>query len=100
MSAAMSPTPRFVLGAAAVETEVDGEVIALNAETANCYGLNGVGSRIWRLLAEPRTAAEIGQALLAEYEVSAADCARAVEGLLADLLAEGLVERADLHSRR
>jgi hypothetical protein len=69
-------------------------VIALNAETANCYGLNGVGSHIWRLLAEPRTAAEIRETLLADYDVSPADCEQAVQRLLAELLGEGLIERA------
>ena len=87
---------RFVRRADVVEAEVDGEIVALNAETAECYGLNGVGSRIWRLLAAPVTPAEIRTALLAEYEVAPGECERAVERLLAELLAEGLIERAAL----
>jgi hypothetical protein len=76
------------------EAEVNGEVIALNVDTAECYGLNRVGSRIWRLLAEPRTAAEIREVLLAEYEADPADCERSVQRLLAELLDEGLIELA------
>ena len=92
-----SPTAsgaRLVRCAAVVEAVVDGEVVALNAETAECYGLNDVGSRIWRLLDAPVTAAEICAALVAEYEVSNAECERAVQALLAQLLAEGLIEPA------
>jgi hypothetical protein len=85
---------RLVRRGAVVEAEVGGEVVALNAETAECYGLNGAGSRIWRLLALPVTAAEIVGALLAEYEVGEAECERAVRDLLAQLLAEGLIEPA------
>ena len=87
------PNERLVRRAHVVEAEVDGEVVALDAETANFYGLNGVGSRVWRLLARPVTPEEIRDALLAEYEVSPADCERAVRRLLDQLLAEGLIER-------
>lgn len=88
-------SPRFVRRADVVEAEVDGEVVALNAETAECFGLNAVASRIWRLLSSPLAATELRDALLAEYEVAPAACERAVRGLLAELLAAGLIEPAD-----
>jgi hypothetical protein len=94
MSSPAAPGLRLVHCAAVVEAEVDGEVVALNAETAECYGLNGVGSRIWRLLAAPVTAAEICAALIAEYDVSTGECESAVQALLTDLLDEGLIEPA------
>lgn len=89
------PGARLVRRATVIEAEVDGEVVALNAETVECYGLNGVGSRILRLLATPITRAEICDALEAEYEVDSADCERAVGDLLAELLAKGLIQPAD-----
>jgi hypothetical protein len=85
---------RVVRRAAVVEADVDGEVVALNAETAECYGLAGVGARIWRLLEAPRTLAELVGALVAEYEVSPTECERAVRTLLGEMLAERLIEAA------
>ena len=37
-----------------LEAEVDGEVVALDIEKGTCYGLNKVGSRVWRLIAALR----------------------------------------------
>ena len=42
-----------VRDASFMEAEVDDEIIALSIEKGTCYGLNSVGARIWRMLAEP-----------------------------------------------
>ena len=42
-----------------IESEVDQEIVALNIESGVCYGLNEVGSRVWRLLAKPVPIGEI-----------------------------------------
>ena len=39
----------------AVSAEIDGEVVALDVNTGICYGLDPIGSNIWRLLETPRT---------------------------------------------
>jgi hypothetical protein len=71
--------------------EVDGELMAMSIERGTCYGLNGVGTRIWALLAEPRTLDDLCAALLREYDVDAAQCRREVIDLLDELCAEGLI---------
>ena len=70
--------------------EVDGELMAMSIEQGNCYGLNAVGTRIWALLAEPRTLDELCAQLLSEYEVDAAQCRDEVISLVEELRAEGL----------
>ena len=70
--------------------EVDGELMAMSIEQGNCYGLNAVGTRIWALLAEPRSIDDLCALLLDEYEVDAAQCRDEVVGLLEELRAEGL----------
>ena len=72
-------------------TVVDGELIGMSVEQGACYGLNTVGTRIWELLAEPRSIASLCTQLMEEYEVDKDDCLREVLDLAEDLRAEGLV---------
>ena len=70
--------------------EVDGELMAMSIDRGNCYGLNAIGTRIWALLAEPRTVDALCALLLREYEVDAAQCRAEVVSLLEELRTEGL----------
>lgn len=72
-------------------TVVDGELIGMSVEQGACYGLNAVGTRIWELLAEPRSIDSLCDQLISEYEVEAGDCLNDVLELAENLRAEGLV---------
>lgn len=72
-------------------TVVDGELIGMSVEQGACYGLNGIGTRIWDLLAEPHSVDSLVELLTAEYEVEAGECRDAVLGFIEQLRAEGLV---------
>jgi hypothetical protein len=75
-----------------LESDVDDEIVALDMDKGQCYGLNAVGSRVWRLLDEPRSVHEICSTLQGEYEVEPEECREEVSRLLADLQSEGLIE--------
>jgi hypothetical protein len=72
-------------------TVVDGELIGMSIEQGACYGLNGVGTRIWELLAKPRSIDSLCQQLAGEYDVGPDQCLREVLELVEELRAEGLV---------
>lgn len=72
-------------------TVVDGELIGMSVEQGACYGLNAVGTRIWELLAEPRSIDSLCDQLTSEYDVEAGDCLEDVLDLAENLRAEGLV---------
>ncbi len=72
-------------------TEVDGELMAMSVEQGACYGLNGVGTRIWALIAEPRSIDSLCAQLLGEFDVDEDRCRREVLELLEELRAAGLV---------
>jgi hypothetical protein len=74
-----------------LDAEVDGEIVALNIEKGTCYGLNPVGSRVWKLLAAPIRIGDICTKLLDEYKVESDVCERQVLDLLEELRAEGLI---------
>jgi hypothetical protein len=74
-----------------LEAEVDDEVVLLNIEKGNCYGLNKVGSRVWHLIAEPCRVADLCARLTAEYDIDAETCRQQVLELLEHLNSEDLI---------
>jgi len=68
------------------------ESAILNMKSSVYYGMNPVGSTVWNLLKQPKTVAEIRDAILGEYEVEAERCERDLITLLEQLRSEGLIE--------
>lgn len=55
-------------------TEVDGETVMMSIEKGNYYGLNGVGSRIWQLIATPMSVLQLCEKILEEFAVDRETC--------------------------
>lgn len=77
-----------------IETEVDGELVALDVDKGTCYGFNGTATRIWGLIEQPRRFSELKEQLTREFDVDADVCERQLGDLLKELEADGLVELA------
>lgn len=75
-----------------ISTDLEDEVAILNLDSGLYYGLNEVGSYIWRLIDEPRTVAAIQESILACYEVSPDRCHEDLVRLLGQLSESGLIE--------
>lgn len=73
--------------------EVDGEVVLMSVEHGKYYGLDDIGSDIWRRLEQPLRIADLVAALSADYDGEATVIERDVLELFARLLDDGLVER-------
>jgi len=69
----------------------DGGVL-LNLSQGVYFGLDGIGARIWELLQTPQSRAELTEALLNEYDVSAEQCGKSVDSFLEQMRAQGLVQ--------
>jgi hypothetical protein len=78
-----------------VEAELHGEAVILHLGTRQFHGLEGVGARIWQLLKQPITVAEIRDAIVREYDVTPERCEADLAALLDDLVAAGLVQVPD-----
>lgn len=76
-----------VAGDEQVSSDLGGEAVILHLRSGVYYGLDKVGARVWSLLQEPRSVAEIHDALLAEYEVPPDNCEHELLELL-ELLAK------------
>jgi hypothetical protein len=75
-----------------VSCDLSGESAILNLKAGVYYGLNEVGTRIWKLIQEPRRVSDLRDALLEEYEVEPARCEADIMTLLQALLDNGLIE--------
>lgn len=89
---ALSAATRVAAAREQLSCVVEGEVVILNLADDVYYGLEGVGARVWALLEEPRTVAELRDAVSAEYEVDAATAEQDILDLLHDLVRRRLVE--------
>jgi hypothetical protein len=67
-------------------------VVALSTTSGACFGLNAVGSRIWRLIANPVRVGDLCTMLEKEFDVDRDTCEREVLSLLTQALAEGMIK--------
>lgn len=79
-----------------VSCDLAGEAAILNLKNGVYYGLNTVGARIWNLVQEPKTFAELRDTLLAEYEVEAPRLETDLRDLLDKLSEQGLIELVEV----
>jgi len=78
-----------------VYADVSGELAILDSNQGIYYGLDPVGARIWSLILEFKTAAEIRSILLEEYDVEAFQLDCDITQLLTELFSKGLIEVAN-----
>ena len=72
--------------------EVDGEMVLLDMESENYFGLDEVGTAIWQAMQEKETLQEVLEALLEQYDVEAEVLERDLSDFVTKLLESGLVE--------
>jgi coenzyme PQQ synthesis protein D (PqqD) len=71
--------------------DLTGEAIILNLGTGMYFGLNAVGSQIWRLISEGYSSEQIIATLLEEYEIDEARVQKDLDILLEQLRDAGLI---------
>ena len=74
--------------------EIADELVVLDPESGECFGLNPVAATVWKLLDQPKNADQLRSALLEHYDVSAKRCSEELRDLLADMATKGLIEMA------
>ncbi len=75
-----------------VSSNLGEEAVILDPKSGYYYGLNDVGSLIWKLIQAPKTVSQIRNAVLDEYEVTPEECDPDILELLEDLQSRGLIE--------
>ena len=72
-------------------SQLDDELLAIDAQAGYCYSLNETAGRVWDLIAAPMSLEAICAQLLREYAVDEPTCRRQVTALLRGLCDAGLV---------
>jgi len=67
------------------------ETVILDLESGTYFGLDPVGARMWQLMTEGKSLAQICEAMLEEYEVPREELERDALALAQDLEARSLI---------
>ncbi len=93
----ISTDESFVRSESVVARVVAGETLIVPVRSrvgdlASIYSFNGTGTLIWKLLASPKTVAELARAVAQEYDVDSARAGQDVANFVSEMKAVGLVE--------
>ena len=75
-----------------ISTDLGGEAVILSFQKEEYFSLDGVGLRLWELLEEPRTTADLLAAILETYDVDPTTAERDLLAVLGEMEKEGLIE--------
>src|SRR5262245_43041359 len=83
-----------VVSPSVVFRQLEDGAVLLDLESGVYFGLDEVGTRVWTLLAEHKTAEAVCHAMLAEFDVDPAVLADDVRRLVGELQQNGLLRTA------
>ncbi|MDM5263032.1 PqqD family protein [Sulfurovum sp. XTW-4] len=72
--------------------KVDGEMVLLDMESENYFGLDEVGTAIWQAMQEYGTLQEVFNAMLEQYDVEEEVLEKDLSDFVNKLLVSGLIE--------
>lgn len=75
--------------------ELGGEAVVLNLNSGVYYGLDAVGTLVWRLIQRPRSLAELRDQITEEFDVTAERCEADLVAFATSLRALGLLSCRD-----
>ena len=78
-----------------VSVDLDGEAVVLDTDAGVYFGIEGVGARVWELVATPCRVGEIYDTLVREYDVEPERCRADLLRFLGELSAQGLLDVGD-----
>lgn len=89
----MTLSDRLEIPTEVMARQVGDETVILQLETGTYYGLDPVGARIWQLIGDGSSLAEVCGVMLEEYAVERAELESDVLDLAREMEAKGLVRR-------
>lgn len=71
--------------------EIDGDILMMDAHSGDYFGLNQVGSFIWKLVDTPHSVAEVCAAVRSTFAVDAAQCEADIQDFLQQMIEANLL---------
>ena len=75
-----------------VASDIDGETVMISVENGKYYGLDAIGSNVWKMIAEPVRVSNLIDALVEKYEVDRKTCQNDVVAFLNTLNDDGILQ--------
>ena len=85
---------KVVITQQVIAREVGEELVILDLAGGTYFGLDAVGMRIWQLMGESKSLAEICEVMLDEYDVSRTELERDIMILAEELSTRNLISLA------
>lgn len=92
----MNLNQKIIFSDTVVTQEVDEEIIILDMNTENYFGLNKIGSVIWQVIKEKPVLNEVYETLLERYDVESEVLMADLENFVEKLLKSGLAKTEEL----
>ncbi|WP_372069367.1 PqqD family protein (plasmid) [Tistrella mobilis] len=89
--ATIDPDRVYTRAPGVMATPLNGDVVLMNPETGDVLGLNRSAAAVWDGLETPKSGRDLAARLRARFAVDEATSLAAVEKVLGDLVAAGLV---------
>ena len=83
---------KFIVSETVFTQKIDEEMVLLDMESENYFGLDEVGTDIWQAMQEKETLKEVLEVLLEQYEVEAEVLERDLSEFVDKLVNSGLVK--------
>lgn len=74
-----------------IAADMDGDTVMMSIERGAYFGISGVGPRVWDLLGQPVSVAQLTRTICAEYKVDTETCRADLVQFIDALLERGLV---------
>jgi hypothetical protein len=78
-----------------IVSEMDGDLVMMHINSSSYFGISGVGVRIWEQLQQPKSLAELAQAIEQAYDVDQQTCQADLLAFAEKMLANGIAQRCD-----
>ena len=85
---------RFVRDPDLIATDMDGDTVMMSIVRGKYFGLDPVGSRVWKLLEQPATLDDMVRVVRAEFDVDEATCKADMASFVGELQSHGLIRPA------
>jgi hypothetical protein len=92
--ACITETTTIVRSPAVLSAEVDGEIVMMSIEQGRYFGLDDIGSDIWKRIEQPCSFAALVDALAADYDGDRGTIAADVTTLLTRMAEQDVVRLA------
>lgn len=91
---AFDPSAPLVRSSDIIASEVDGELVLISIQDGKYFGLDPVGSEIWRLLEEPHSTTALIETLKGQFDGDAAEIEADALTFIEELASHALLRAA------